>query len=188
MTQESEPGSPLDKFRLPAQPHPSQPAGTPLDMDRFHQINRSASIGNPAGDPKQYAAYENVKGRPQARLRIRRLTDVSMAPDYRLLSNIVFNDYGNEISLWYPFMQVTVKGRNLAEVAEAIIGGTCPLIRDYDPREYPVPLREGEPVIESIDIQVTTEMDRSRQQGKEEGTGKVLEMDKSRSEGRGASR
>ncbi len=188
MTQESEPGSPLDKFRLPAQPHPSQPAGTPLGMDRFHQINRSASIDKPTGDPQHYSAYENVKGRPQLRLEIHRLTDVSMAPDYRLLSNVVFNDFGNEFSLWFPFMQVTVKGRNLTDVVRSIMSHTCPIIRDYDPREYPVPLREGELVIESIDIQVTTEMDRSRQQGKEEGTGKVLEMDKSRSEGRGASR
>jgi hypothetical protein len=184
MTQESERSDPLARFKTPGQPQP-QPSSSPLDMDRFHQINRSASIDKPAGDPKQYAAYENVKGRPQARLRIRRLTDVSMAPDYRLLSNIVFNDYGNEISLWYPFMQVTVKGRNLTEIAEAIMSGTCPLIRDYDQREYPVPLKEGEPVIERIEINVTTEMERDRQAGKEENPGKVLEMDKGRAEGRG---
>jgi hypothetical protein len=186
MTQESEPqSSPLDKFRA-QQPRqqPSQPPSSSLDLDRFHQINRSATLENPAGDPKQYAAYENVKGRPQTRLRIRRLTDVSMAPDYRLLSNVVFNDFGNEFTLWYPFMQVTVKGRNLQEVAEAIMNGTCPVIRDYDQREYPMPLKEGEPVIERIEINVA-DMERSQQQGKEEGTGRVLEMDKSRAEGRG---
>ncbi len=187
MKQEEAPQSPLDKFRGPSQPHPSQPAGNPVDMDRFHQINRSASIENPAGNPKQYAAYENVKGRPQARLRIRRLTDVSMAPDYRLLSNVVFNDYGNELTLWYPFMQVVIKGQNLGEVAEAIINGTCPVIRDYDQREYPAPLKEGEPVIEHIEINVA-DMERARQQSKEEGIGQVLEMDKARAEGRGASR
>lgn len=186
MSQEPEPRSPLDKFKKQPQPTPtSPPSSSSLGLDKFRQISFSASIENPAGDPKHYAAYENVKGRPQTRLRIRRLTDVSMAPDYRLLSNIVFNEFGNEITLWYPFMQVVIKGRNLGEVAEAIINGTCPLIRDYDEREYSTPPKEGAPVIERIEINVSDQMRQAKEEEKGPGQGMVLEMDKGRTEGRG---
>jgi hypothetical protein len=175
---------PLAKWRGQQQPQESPP----VDTEKYSRILQSADLHKPAGDPEQYMAYGEVKERPQTRLLIRRLTEVSMAPDYRLLSNIVFNDYGNEIELWYPFMRVIVKGRNLALVTEALVTHSCVFIRDYDAREWPKPLKEGQPVITAIEINVTDRAEQARHEVRPiEGGGLVLELDQARSEmhGRG---
>lgn len=151
----------------------------------FRKISQGASIENPAGDAGGYAAFGSAEGRPLDRLEIRRLTGESHAPAYRYLMDIAYDrDFGTEIVLFYSFMQVQIKGQNLTPVVSSLLASNCVFIQDHDVREYPQPVQSGAPLIEKIDVRISSEAERAKHEGKKQELGKVLDMEKARSETR----
>lgn len=152
-----------------------------VDTEKFRRIAQGASIENPAGDVGVYAAFAVAEGRPPERMEIRRLVGDSHAPAYRYLMNISYDrDFSTEIVLYYSFMEVQIRGRNLAPVVKALLASRCAFLQDYDAREYPQPVKDNAPVIEQIEVFVGSEMAQARNEGKEPEPGIVLEMDKGR--------
>lgn len=77
------------------------------------------------------------------------------APAYAYLLNVISDDErGEEIALIYSFMLVKIRGRNLQEVAQALIMHQCHFICEYNADKHPAP-EPSEPLISSIEIVVT---------------------------------
>ena len=132
--------SPLEKYRR--QGAPEAPVVT-------------AEPGEP-GELKPYQAFD-----PQDRnlsLDIHRVLGTSYSPSYAYLLNVAYdNEYFTNFVLYYTFMRVEVRGKNLREVIKGIKLRRVEYIQDFHPEEF-APPAEGEALIESIEIHWLGEM------------------------------
>lgn len=105
----------------------------------------------PKGGRKRYQAFD-AKDKLVS-LDIRRVLGTTHAPTYAYLLNIAFDhEYFTSFVLYYAFMQVKVRGKNLKEVITAIKLRKCEFIQDFHPGEYEPP-EPDEPIIESIKVE-----------------------------------
>ena len=96
-------------------------------------------------DPRAYVAYKSVDRR-QVRLKIRPALQAWERVPYSYLLRIVENsEYGTELGLVYTFMVVTVAGRNLQAIADAIETENCDFIQAFDPVRFDVPTDHAAP-------------------------------------------
>jgi len=129
------------------------------------RAERRAAPPPPPGTPKPYRAFE-ASDRLVC-LEIRRVLGTTHAPTYAYLLNIAFDhEYFTNFVLFYSFMQVKVRGRNLKDVITAIKLRKCEYIQDFRSGEFAPPKPE-EPVIESIKVEwrgepISTEGDDDR--------------------------
>ena len=104
-----------------------------------------------AGGKPPYVAFEGKD--KLLSLDIRRVRGTTHSPRYNYLLNVAY-DHGiyETFVLYYSFMQVKVRGRNLREVITAINLHKCEYIQDFHPGEYEQP-KPNEPLIEAIMIE-----------------------------------
>jgi hypothetical protein len=75
-------------------------------------------------------------------------------PSYSYLFNVSWDDEIFEtVVLFFTFMQVNIRGRNLASVVDALRLRKCEYVREFHPREHQLPA-EGEAMIDSIELVV----------------------------------
>ena len=125
--------SPLSRFRRQGAPVTEEPARRPT-----------------AGARKPYRAFD-----PQDKvlsLDIHRVLGATYSPSYAYMLNLTYdNEYFTNFVIYYTFLRVEVRGKNLKEVITAIKLKKCEYIQDFHPEEFEPPA-EGEPLIESINI------------------------------------
>ena len=130
----------------------------PLSRYRRQGAPETPPVTEKPAEPglKPYQAFD-----PQDRnlsLDIHRVLGPTYSPSYAYLLNVAYdNEYFTNFVLYYTFMRVEVRGKNLREVIKAIKIRKCEYIQDFHPEEYEPP-REGEPVIESIEVHWLGEM------------------------------
>jgi hypothetical protein len=152
--QDDDPDDPLAEFRRPGDKRgekPRAPQPPPLGL-------------------KPYLAFE-AKDKLQS-LDIRQVLGPTHAPTYAYLLNIVFDhEYYTGFMLFFSFMVVKARGKNLKEVINAIKMRKCEYIQDFHPGEYQPP-KPGDPVIESIVVEWRDPM----MTGRDTKTGKGEDM------------
>lgn len=115
---------------------------------------------------KSYLAYE-AKDKLLC-LEIRRVLGTTHAPTYAYLLNLSFDhEYYTGFVLYFSFLQVKVRGRNLREVINAIKMRNCEFIQDFHAGEYEQP-KPDEPIIESITVEWRDPMMNGRGSEKDE--------------------
>jgi hypothetical protein len=141
-------GSRLDRWRTgegaeePLRRAEQEPPVSAQDEDEAEDL----------GDPRKYRAY-HTRSRSFS-LEIRRVLAAWHSPDYSHYYNLSRNaNYGDNFVIYYSFMMVEVEGKNLQQVARAIIERRCQWIQDFHAEEHDPPA-EGEPVITSIAIRL----------------------------------
>ena len=132
--QDDDPDDPLAAFRRPGDKRGAKPR---------------APEPPPSG-LKPYLAFE-PKDKLQS-LDIRQVLGPTHAPTYAYLLNIVFDhEYFTGFMLFFSFMVVKVRGKNLKDVINAIKMRKCEYIQDFHPGEYQPP-KPGEPLIDSSPV------------------------------------
>ena len=125
---------PLAQYRRPGAKRTQKPAEPP-----------------PKGGRKSYQAFD-AKDKLVC-LDIRRVLGTTHSPTYAYLLNIAHDhDYFTNFVLYYSFMQVKVRGKNLKDVITAIKLRKAEFIQDFHPGEHEPP-KAGEPVIDSITVE-----------------------------------
>lgn len=122
------------------------------------------------GSLKPYLAFE-AKDKVLS-LDIRQVLAPSHSPTYAYLLNIEFDhEYFTGFRLYFSFMVVSVRGKNLRDLLTAIKLRNCEYIQDFHPGEHQPP-KPGEPVIESIAVEWRDPMLNARdgEAGKREDT------------------
>jgi hypothetical protein len=125
---------PLAEFRRPGDRRGEKPRG-PLSPDSL----------------KAYQAFD-AKDKLLS-LDIRSVLAPTHSPTYAYLLNVVFDyEYYTGFMLYFTFMVVKVRGKNLKEVITAIKMRKCEFIQDFHPGEHRPP-KSGEALIESIVVE-----------------------------------
>jgi hypothetical protein len=115
------------------------------------RAERRAEPPPPPGTPKRYRAFDAQD--KLLCLEIRRVLGTTHAPTYAYLLNIAFDhEYFTGFVLYYTFMRVKVRGKNLKDVITALKLRKCEYIQDFHPSEY-APPKPDEPLIESITVE-----------------------------------
>lgn len=108
--------------------------------------------GDDYGDTRAHRAYKSVD-RPRVRLKIRPVSFAWERLPNRLLLRLMENkNNGTDIVLVYSFLGVTIKGRNLQPVAEAIENERCLFTQEFDPARHDKVTDKSAPYIEKITI------------------------------------
>ena len=106
-----------------------------------------------SSEPGEYVAF-GVKDHVQ-RLKIRRANAPTRAPAYDRLQDISYDgEFGFNFVLFYTFMIVMVRGRNLQPVVAALETGTADFIQEFDADLWAEPKDAAAPFIESIHVEV----------------------------------
>jgi hypothetical protein len=117
----------------------------------------------PAKEAETYAAFGG-KDRIE-RLQIRRVLDPTRAPRYLHLYDIAFDGhFGTNFVLFYDFMVVKVRGKNLQGLVAALQNGTVEFIQEYHPDVWDKPAEDAA-LIESIEIVVQGEQAETAKSG-----------------------
>ncbi len=130
------------------------------------RAERRAEPPPPPGTPKVYRAFDAQD--KLVCLEIRRVLGTTHAPTYAYLLNIAFDhEFYTGFVLYYSFMQVKVRGRNLKDVITALKLRKCEYIQDFHPGEFGPPTPD-EPFIESIKVEwrgepISTDSDDERE-------------------------
>jgi len=104
-------------------------------------------------ESETYVAFDG-KDRVE-RLRIRRVLGPTRSPRYLLLQDISYDaHYGTRFSLYYEFMVVVVRGKNLQGLVAALENSSVDFIQEYHPDVWPKPADDA-PLIESIQVIVS---------------------------------
>ena len=126
---------PLAKFRRPGVTRAERRAATPP----------------PPGTPKPYRAFE-AKDKLVC-IDVRRVLGTTHALTYAYLLDVAYDhEYFTNFVLYFSFMQVKVRGKNLKEVIGAIKLRKCEFIQDFHSGEYERP-KADEPIIELIEVE-----------------------------------
>lgn len=125
--------------------------------DPLAQFRRKpAADANPkpaSSGPEQYAAF-GVKDHVQ-RLKIQRANAPTRSPAYDRLQDISYDgEFGFNFVLFYTFMIVMVRGRNLQPVVAVLETGTADFIQEFDADLWTEPTDAAAPFIESIHVEV----------------------------------
>jgi hypothetical protein len=122
---------PLAKFRK----QPLTPSDTP----------RSLKTSEPY---IAFDAKDNVD-----RLIIRRSMNPTRSPRYLYLKDIAYDaEFGTNFALYFEFMVVVVRGRNLQPVILALQKNAAEFIYEFDPDRWEMPTDEKAPFIHSIEV------------------------------------
>src|SRR5581483_4151398 len=96
-----------------------------IDTMVFNQISRSATSDRMAGDPYHYDAY-GTSASPLSQLELRRVLNTWHAPTYHsMLDTVSDGKYGTELILIYTTLIITITGRHLQSIKQAIYARTC---------------------------------------------------------------
>ncbi|CAN7771519.1 hypothetical protein LJR039_007569 [Pseudorhodoferax sp. LjRoot39] len=115
-------------------------------------VSSASLVVNRAG-PDAYAAFA-AKDKV-TRLDIRCASGLAHAVAYNYLLNISYNRKTyEEFFLTVSGLTIMVKGRALRPVIDAIKLGSCEFIQEYDAAEFSTLPASGDPIIDSIQVEV----------------------------------
>ena len=126
-------------------------------VDPLAAFRRKAadSANAPAKEAETYAAFAG-KDRVE-RLQIRRVLAPTRAPRYLHLYDLAYDGhYGTNFVLFYDFMVVMVRGKNLQGLVAALQLGTVDFIQEYHADVWDKPAEDAA-LIESIEVVVNGE-------------------------------
>lgn len=118
-------------------------------LAQFERKSESEKSALHAGDGEAYEAFA-VRDRRQLSLYIRPASDPYQWVTYRYLLHMVASPSGNRLDLVFSFMLVTLTGRNLLDIGDAISKERCAFIQQYDSGKWPLVKDGSAPFIESI--------------------------------------
>jgi hypothetical protein len=123
-------------------------------LAQFRKTPSAASVSaTPPKDTDEYVAF-GTKDKVQ-RLRIRSAGDLTNAPGYNVLLNVVYDGrQGTHFMLVYTVLMVLVRGRNLQKLVFAIENGMADYIQEFDAARWQKPADANAPFIESIEVKV----------------------------------
>jgi hypothetical protein len=122
-------------------------------------------VANLPKDTDEYVAF-GTKDKVN-RLRIRSAGELTNAPGYNVLVNVVYDGrQGTHFMLVYTVLMVLVRGRNLQKMVFAIENGMADYIQEFDSARWQKPADAGAPFIESIEVKV---MERGSEAAEAEG-------------------
>ena len=105
----------------------------------------------PPKDTDEYVAF-GTKDKVN-RLRIRSAGELTNAPGYNVLLNVVYDGrQGTHFMLVYTVLMVMVQGRNLQKLIFAIENGMADYIQQFDPAKWQKPADAGATIIDSIEV------------------------------------
>ena len=111
-----------------------------------------------ATDGEQYEAFKPLNRR-QVSLHIRPVGEPLLAAKYGYLLYVVTAPSGRRLDVAFSFALVTIKGRNLREIGNAIADEHCAFVQQFDPKQWPKPKDDSAPLIEAIAYMMTTPQD-----------------------------
>ena len=111
---------------------------------------------------KEAETYVAFGGKDRVeRLQIRRVLDPVRAPRYMHLYDMAYDGhYGFNFTLFYDFMVVMVRGKNLQGLVSALQLGTVDFIQEYHADVWDKPAADA-PLIESIEVVVNGEQSKA---------------------------
>lgn len=117
-------------------------------IDRLLGVRRKAAAKGSGKPP--YEAFD-AKDRSKY-LQIRTASGTQRAPAYAYLLDVISDgDKGTAIALLFSFMEVKITGRNLQNMAHALIKRECAFIQEFDYGKFEPP-EPAEPFIEGLEI------------------------------------
>lgn len=105
----------------------------------------------PQDDDGVYHAYKAVD-RKQRRLLIRPVSTAWEWATYQYLLRVVVDPTGRRLALIFSFMAITLKGRNLVQIAEAVADERCDFIQQFDGKRWQEPADQQAAFVESIEF------------------------------------
>lgn len=102
-------------------------------------------------EPDEYRAFKAVD-RKQRRLLVRPVGEPCEWVPYQYLLRIVLDERQTRLALIFTFMGVTISGRNLGQIAEAVADERCDFVQAFDPKHWTYPTALGAGVIDSIEF------------------------------------
>lgn len=123
-------------------------------LAQFRKTPSAASVSTtPPKETDEYVAF-GTKDKVN-RLRIRSAGDLTNAPGYNVLLNVVYDGrQGTHCMLVYTVLMVLVRGRNLQKLVFAIENGMADYIQEFDAARWQKPADANAPFIESIEVKV----------------------------------
>jgi hypothetical protein len=123
-------------------------------LAQFRRTPAAPSVGaTPPKDTDEYVAF-GTKDKVN-RLRIRNAGELTNAPGYNVLVNVVYDGrQGTHFMLVYTVLMVLVRGRNLQKMVFAIENGMADYIQEFDAGRWQKPADANAPFIESIEVKV----------------------------------
>jgi len=122
------------------------------DDDPLAQFRRTPrpQSEKPQENPREYQAYHSQD--KVLRLDIRRASGASHCPALTYLLDIIYGArFHTSFVLVFTFMTVTVKGKNLRDVVQALRLGKCSALTEFHAELFDPPAADA-PVITSIEI------------------------------------
>lgn len=135
-----------------------------MGNDLLEQFRGKPASANAVLDGPKRVIYEAFRKsdkrqfRLKLRPRLRAWERINYSYLHRILEDGVF---GTQIGLVFSFAVVTIRGRNLQSVAEAIDAECCEFIQEFDRERWEMPSDPKAPFIERIDIHVQTKVEAS---------------------------
>ena len=122
------------------------------------QFERTSAEATAATDGEQYEAF-SVKDRRQLSLYVRPVGEPYQWVTYRYLLQMLAAPAGNRLDLVFSFQLITITGRNLLEIGDAISKERCEFLQQFDAKKWPLPKDASAPFIESIKYKMSTPSD-----------------------------
>ncbi len=124
----------------------------PLDDELLAQFEKKSEAGKAevlAGDGEEYEAFD-VKDRRLLNLYVRPIADPYQWVSYRYLLHSVAAPDGTRLDLVFSFLLITITGRNLLVIGDAIAKERCGFLQQFDVEKWPRPKDTSAPFIETI--------------------------------------
>ncbi len=112
----------------------------------------TAEISTPEGE--EYEAF-HVFDRKQLALHINVVGEPIPSGNYSYWLYSIISPSGRRLDVAFTFMTVTLKGRNLFPVRDAIANARTPFVQQYDPKRWPKPKDASAPFIEAISYEMS---------------------------------
>ena len=109
-------------------------------------------------DAEQYEAFR-VVDRRQLSLHLRPIGEPYLRAQYKYLLYVVEAPSGTRLEVVFSFGIVTVKGRHLREIADAINNERCAYVQQFDAKQWPKPKDGSAPFVESLSYHMTMPQD-----------------------------
>lgn len=126
------------------------------EEDKKSAIDRLLGVRGKKPAPKTISGkpvYEAFDAKDRSKyLQIRTAEGTHRAPTYAYLLDVISDGgKGEAIALLFSFMEVKIKGRNLQNLAHALIKRECAFIQEFDYSQFEPP-EAAEPFIEGLEI------------------------------------
>ena len=128
-------------------------------LAQFEQRSSAAkaSLAVPV-ESEDYEAFKPVDRR-QLSLHIRPVAEPFLWAKYGYLLYVVAAPSGRRLDVAFSFALVTITGRNLQEIADAIANERCAFVQQFNPKQWAKPKDDSAPFVETIAYLMTKPQD-----------------------------